>query len=487
LLTKAQAFADVFEAFHKHEIEYCVLRDDLEEHGGDNELDVLVNRDKRCQLVSGLACLGFQIKVREKFIPHKLAFIRFRNGSFQVIDLHLEIVQDALVYMDAASVLARRKAIRNYFLPADPDFYVILVVHNLLGKGFIQPKHSKTLLALSDNIEPSEVYRAVEAIPDLGPILIRIMADPLAFTSSTADTKCFQNNIAKILARSDPQSRYFRIRRLIARALRRFSLRTKAPLYVVLGVDGVGKSSICDSLERIFNEHGAMRATQYYMGPWGHYQLTFMRGELFVPGWSISFSQWWSSVVVRNESNSFTLGDVFRVVRMNRSGQQLRDQDKILREKIRSHSKIYVTARYLRSTWAAWRFLAALMLEMGYRYFKIYKLRRRGTIVIGDRYIYDLLTGRMHEEIPNYVRTRRFLCRIFFKPTRVFLLTNDADVIFQRKQDLSLNELEKFERIYARLASDYGFELIKTDAPADWLAANIIERYFDEIIHYVRF
>ena len=127
------------------------------------------------------------------------------------------------------------------------------------------------------------------------------------------------------------------------------------------------------------------------------------------------------------------------------------------------------------------------MLEMGYRYSKIYKLRRRGTTVIADRYIYDLLTGRMHEEIRNYQRTRRILCRVFFRPSKTFLLINDSQTILRRKKDLSPNQLEKFSRIYTQLAEDYGFERIRTDAPADLLAARFIEENFEDIIRAVRY
>jgi len=126
------------------------------------------------------------------------------------------------------------------------------------------------------------------------------------------------------------------------------------------------------------------------------------------------------------------------------------------------------------------------MLEMYYRYYKAYKLRRRGIVVIADRYIYDLMTGRMHEEIGNYARTRRLMCRIFFRPTRSILLFNDPEVILARKQDLTAEQLERFARVYGALAEEYGFTHMKTDQPPEVLANGFIAASFEEIMDFVR-
>ena len=53
--------------------------------------------------------------------------------------------------------------------------------------------------------------------------------------------------------------------------------------------------------------------------------------------------------------------------------------------------------------------------------------------------------------------------------------------------DLSPHQLEKFLKIYAQLANDDHLECIRTAAPADVLAARVIEENFEDIIRAVRY
>jgi hypothetical protein len=92
----------------------------------------------------------------------------------------------------------------------------------------------------------------------------------------------------------------------------------------------------------------------------------------------------------------------------------------------------------------------------------------------------------MHEEIHNYQRTRRILCRIFFKPTRTFLLTNDSKIILERKKDLSPDQLEKFTMLYARLADEYSFDRIRTDSSARTLAVRFVGENIEDIVRIAR-
>ena len=123
---------------------------------------------------------------------------------------------------------------------------------------------------------------------------------------------------------------------------------------------------------------------------------------------------------------------------------------------------------------------------MYFRYFITYKHRRRGITVITDRYIYDLMTGRMHDYVPHYRRLRSFLCWIFPRPTQVFLLHNEPGIISSRKDDLSESTLRQFMTLYEELADKHGFELVLTNKPPDELANSIIASHFDEIASNVK-
>ena len=76
------------------------------------------------------------------------------------------------------------------------------------------------------------------------------------------------------------------------------------------------------------------------------------------------------------------------------------------------------------------------------------------------------------------------MCRLFFKPDRVFLLRNDPETILARKKDAEM--LVAFQEIYDRMAEQYGFEVVTTDRPPRELARGIVERHFDEPVASVR-
>jgi len=383
-------------------------------------------------------------------------------------------------------VLDQRIAAGDYYLPAEHHMFVILAVHNLVGKGAVQSKHLTALQRCAAGLTVTGLQKSLPQSAQLVDALAPLLESVENYAGDHSSTRELRVRLNRILQKNDPRSIFYRARRGVARFMRRWTLIPRAPLYVLLGGDGVGKSSLCAALIQQFNAGEQLRAVEIYMGPWGHYQLPFMKGELFVPGWSVSTSEWWRGMTTRNAGRSYSLGDVVRIGRKTVTREQLSGDELSLHQAVKEHSRLYLTARYVRSVLAAWKFLATLMLEMCYRYYKAYKLRRRGTIVIGDRYIYDLMTGRMHEEIQNYARTRRFMCKVFFRPTRVFLLVNDPDVILARKQDLTADQLERFSRVYDRLATDYGFVRIKTDRPPEDIAADLIDEHFGEIMRFYR-
>ena len=125
------------------------------------------------------------------------------------------------------------------------------------------------------------------------------------------------------------------------------------------------------------------------------------------------------------------------------TGRSLSKEERALHKKIREQSRLYLTARMVRSSMRAAAFFPLITVEMYYRYFRAYRRRRRGTIVVADRSIYDLMTGSMRRSTSQYRRTRLLLIRLFPRPTRTFLLRADPATILARKDDLSPEELTK--------------------------------------------
>jgi thymidylate kinase len=275
---------------------------------------------------------------------------------------------------------------------------------------------------------------------------------------------------------------HFKLRRL----LQRYRIRQRAPLYVLTGVDGAGKSSLAREMKEVLNRPGGYSAKIIYMGPWGHYKLKWTSGELFSPGWSVDSKEWLTCMLGRGSGPKTSTIVALRIAFKMLLRKQLTETEQWQHESLRQHSRLFVTLRFARSVFSAARFATMIFVEMYYRYYLAYRYRRIGVTVIADRYIYDLMTGRMHEIIPQYRTLRSFLCSIFPRPTRGFFVTNDAATILSRKADLSQEMLPKHLRLYEDLAQKYGFEEVVSDRPARDIAYDIISRHLEEIANYSR-
>jgi thymidylate kinase len=387
--------------------------------------------------------------------------------------------------MRSDEVLARRRCVDAYYLPSEADFLMILTLHNVIEKGEIQDKHYPQIRRLAGSIDRRTLSEALAGY-ETNEVLLSILDDLDAFRSDRGRVERSRRELLRTMRRGVSSSKRHVIRRRLMGWWRRRGPRPRAPVYALLGVDGSGKSSLNDELLDLLNHRSPFAATSIYMGPWGHYQLKWTGGEAHVPGWSITTREWLRGLFRRGRRESPRWGALLRVTFKMLRARPLDSTEQSVHQTIRDGSRVYLTLRYLRSLLAASRFFVMLAAEMSYRYWQVYLHRRRGTIVITDRYIYDLMTGRMHQIVPHYRRIRQLMCRLFFRPTRVFLLKNTRETILARSKDLSEEVLEQFEAVYDRLATEYGFETVWTDEPAEELARRLIERHFDEMLAMLR-
>ncbi len=488
-MTVHAEYAKLFSALNSQEESYCLLRDEIEHGELVGDLDLLIDERSKAQVLRVFDELGYRIKISDYLLPFKMVLVKFLDGAFVVIDLHLRVVQNGVLIMNTDKVLNHRRTKGMYFLPAIEDFATLLVLHNILGKKCLQEKHVPVLHQLikasSRELLQSRQEQIVPAnvASVLNPLFIALQAgaDEIENVEQVHQQlmNCYHDSDKTLKSRlTKHRWRHFR---------RRWSLRPRAPVYALTGVDGVGKTSLNNALLNTLNQPGGFPAITEYMGPWGHYRIPWMGGGLYSPGWSLTTRQWWQHMVGTPEqlrpSLATTLGTVKRMLlRSPMNEAEANDH-----ARVRAGSRLFLTLRYLRSLFAVVSFMTLLTAEMYYRYFIVYKHRRRGVTVITDRYVYDLMTGRMHEMMPHYYRIRAFLCRVFPKPTKVFLLYNDIETILQRKADLAEPVMKEFMALYDELALKHGFEKFKTNKDPQTLANQFIAKRFDEIVAMTRY
>jgi thymidylate kinase len=85
-------------------------------------------------------------------------------------------------------------------------------------------------------------------------------------------------------------------------------------------------------------------------------------------------------------------------------------------------------------------------------YFKVRFLRTITTLIVMDRYYYDFLIDKKRYgfRVPDWVP--RMLSRMIPKPDLVIYLDNDAEDIYARKQELSLDELRRQVEAFRKLS-----------------------------------
>ena len=111
--------------------------------------------------------------------------------------------------------------------------------------------------------------------------------------------------------------------------------------------------------------------------------------------------------------------------------------------------------------------------DMLLRYWvKVYPKMKKGHTVITDRYAYDLLLD------PHCTSLCRVLVKkLFPKPRIVFFLNNEPEIIWQRKKELSVDEMRRQIRIFDGLRQDYPVVIIKCDE-IDKTIDKVAEAYF---------
>jgi len=481
-------YLNLFAALSSEGIRHCLLRDELESGQFVGDLDLLVDECRGDDALDTLARLGYRVRTTSRYLPYKTVLVKFIDGAYVVIDLHFRIVQNGVVLLNSDAVLDS-SALRDACpLPSDIDLLAILVLHNILGKGKIQEKHQPKINRLSDCVDLGEFQQRVAGLSSekVAEIVTAVVRDLDSYVDSSGVWPSLRDELITAYHRIDGGLRWRLIRRRIMAFWRASSPFPRAPLYALTGVDGAGKSSLNEALLDAFNRPGGFPAVTEYMGPWGHYRLSFVKGELFSPGWSLTTADWLRGMFSKRSGERPGVRISARVIIKMARGQSLSEKEQRVHENIRTNSRVFLTLRYFRSVFAAAKFLMVLMVEMYYRYFIVYKYRRRGVTVITDRYIYDLMTGRMHDMIPNYRRLRAFLCWVFPRPTRVFLLYNNPEVILARKDDLSEVVLRQFIKHYDEQAEKYAFEKVLTNRPPEALANDMIADHFAEIVDKVR-
>jgi thymidylate kinase len=129
--------------------------------------------------------------------------------------------------------------------------------------------------------------------------------------------------------------------------------------------------------------------------------------------------------------------------------------------------------------------LAHQLLEYAYRFSVAYAARCRGTMVLFDRYVYDLLIDALVDGTSPWHRVRARLCaQIFPRPDIVLILDAPGSLLFARKGEHTPERLERLRHAYQQIAQTLPcvVYLDARQAPTDvlWAAMATIQQHRED-------
>jgi thymidylate kinase len=405
------------------EIPYLVMRTPVPGEPV-HDLDVLVDEGALGAAGRALRGAGLLPKTSPLGMPSKIVFTGYGEGRFRSLDVHTTVVSRGLVYLDAGSLLARRVVSDGIPVTSDEDSLLHLVLHPLLGRREIGGKYSSRIVALASAPLDQAYMRSQLERFGLGPVFDEALAAILGHAKPEPDD-LYRRARARLSLRV-PRNMLRRVRYRLAASLR---FRRRAALVVFVGVDGVGKSSLVNALEKRLSSAG-LRTGAAYLGSWGRYETK---------------ARW-----VR----SFSLRDA--------EGPE--SASRTLVRSLKNIAKIPL-------------FYGGLVYEQAVRYRRSVVLAHTH-LVLSDRYIYDLEVPFSRRIVRAGGRARRWIYRLFPAPDLIFHLQGEPHEILSRKEELREDQIRQFDEAYGRVLEGRGAIRLRVDALPEELAERIVEGYW---------
>ncbi len=426
----ATCFASLLHLLHTQNIPYLVLRDHPESPAM-RDFDLLIDRRRSGDFMQCARQQGFHLLKSGRLNPGKKVLLRWEKNGSHVIDLHERLIYRGYEFLDAGRVLARRRRIGAFDFPSPEDELLTLLWHNVLSKEEIQAKHRARLLALLAMPLEEEYLREHLQAFGLDRLFQEIREN---FQALLQEPKLVQRARRRALQRLRFKPFANAVRRarlgLLGTLDGRMGARRGA-LIAFIGPDGCGKSSLTNAVREEFRR--ATIATDIvYLGPWGQNQLPL-----------------------------FDLVRVLHLKPFHQEEKNKRDFNRKLEVQPGLVSRIKL---FLRGT----LFYAFLALELWFRYWTVVLPRlRRGRIVLADRYIYDLLVGYKNRPLRHFRRLREWLCRRYPQPDFTVLLDATPEVIFARKPQFKVEQLEYIRGAYQELGKSFALHKLDTSVSVE--------------------
>lgn len=416
-----------------------VLRDDPENLETLHEIDVLIDPPELASFLDLAGSLGWCAQDIGAFIPQKVALLRYHAGRLLKIDVHCEFIDGPHVYMSRPMAMERASTgpFGLRYLSRE-DWIIHVVLHTILGKEVISAKYVDRL------------QHAIEFGVDKYHLQSLLKPYGLAFFVSSIDPSILDRLQSRDHVRALRKKMRRRLRTNPENLLRECSFRLYWSVGRLLGLrpglsvafigpDGAGKTTTIAAFEN------ALRAMEIptraaYMGPW---ERPVFPTKRLVRHFGFSPLEAFAG-------NASGFGALVK------------------------RTKIFVKRQL---------FYLHIFLDAWARYFlKVWPHTRLRRVVLWDRSMADVLVGYYNTPIPTAARQREWIFRLTPKPEITIVLDNDAEKIWARKKEFSLELITQSLGKYRELAHRQGYISLRTDRPSADLVDEFMQQHWREFV-----
>ncbi|MDP3698733.1 MAG: hypothetical protein Q8R47_04035 [Nanoarchaeota archaeon] len=363
-------------------------------------LDMVVCKEDFGRVNQILLLHGFTERKQQFSLRHR-AYFKIVEGFKVSFDIQIGGVYWNDMKYIGETIIANRTKKEFFYVPGAHDFFLMLLVHSILGKRHFKPKYQEQMSLLLEQGLVDE--QAV--VQKLSMLFTKNMAKKIL---SLMKLKQFEKIPIPSLLLIFVFKKIKNITTFAALTVRWIQWKRPlmpAPLISIVGPDGAGKSTLVHSLHA-YLEKNERKPAVVYMG----------RGR----GHILPFT---------------TLG------RKYKSAEKKRD--------VRGSANLS-SRRSFFYTFSSLLFVSDLLLRY---WLVVFPLRMRNRIVVTDRYCTDII---LMKNVPLW--WKKELYSFFPKPTISILLYNTPEILHQRRPAETIQELQRQMGIFNKLRYDLRVE-----------------------------
>ncbi len=445
----ASLFSDFIAILEKTNIRYFILRnyEGLPLNNVSKDVDIIVEPGTYKVAVKHLNALFLKYGF---FHPYIADFNRLHcvYGANTVAhhSIHIDLIEGFLhngFELFTFDELYNHTKVFNGFRVLDDDYdTVLLIYYKLFMAKHLIPRYRNKIISGFNKV-PSEIHRILvsSAGKKLGNQIFNYLSEN-RFEDLEKNTKTISHTTKSRSFFRHPIRTTYNIISFLANKFYWVVLcpKRRQKFFAVLGPDGVGKSTFIDLLEKEIN---------YYAVEDGNKCVVYHHRPSIMP-------------------NLGALGERAHLMKENK------DFTNPHRGK---------PAGFISSLFRMFYYFSDYFLFM---YFIVRRNAKFDLYTIFDRYIYDFLIDPLRSNINLPYCIRSFFAFLIIEPRVVFILYADAETIYQRKQELSTDEIQRQLAEYRKLASTSSrFVLLDASQTPEQLVAQATECLWNRFSTYI--